>query len=63
MAYSFADVLEQVPKPIKHEMLALQIVKTFKDNIFEFDRFVRMELCSILRKHDLVKDMFLNFFI
>ncbi len=62
MAYSFANVLEQVPEPIKHEMLTGRIVKTFKDNIFEFDRFVWIELCSILRKHDLMKDMLLDFF-
>ncbi len=62
MAYSFANVLEQVAEPIKHEMLTGRIVKTFKDDIFKFDRFVRMEFCSILRKHDLMKDMLLDFF-
>jgi hypothetical protein len=63
IAYCFANVNDQVSEPIKHEMFSCGIVETFKNNFFQFLRFLGIELCCVFHKHDLVKEMVLDSFI
>jgi hypothetical protein len=44
-------------------MFSCGIVETFKNNVFQLLGFLRIELCCVLHKHDLVKEMVLDFFI